>query len=784
MATAFADIWVDHTGPHGGLGRRNAATGEIRYDQFTEPKQQVALPGADGDRAEQLLAAATTEVSALIHRLSAQALERVLDRLTINPAAMTIDAWLTPDELNELAAMFVRVNITADLLGRWRIRRRHHDRTRHDQPTDFSRVEKFDEGGRLRPLSPAQAIDYFRGLKPGLKIDLFSFSIPAFEQDAFTLAVTTERKILERVQAVILDRLNTGKALAKTPDVIVEILDRAGIGPVNRSYAEMVTRTNMMESFRTGSWREFSDPDLAEDYPVWRYIGIHDGRERHGDDPHAHKPQPADKPDHLRWFGQYFERQADFFQVRGTEAADVINCRCDFVPVYKTDVTKLLLEGMQPIKNWQEIKAADKYAEDLWMPYVGPRRGHGWQNRRTGHIFYGEKPGSHRHIDRARKQGQPWQTIAKHAGLPVTTLRNRYKALKRMSRYATETLESKDAIRLEWAKRAHEEGIDSHHLHSLAHELIDIDRQGNKPIEDLIVTALQRYPHFKDIPAIAAKGGDHDKVRLIDDAAEELAGDPVFSHLFRNYEGSEDQRLFDIIAAGRPQPMDEDDAYKQAFNILAEQRRYSRRQPAEEAAVPFTEKWAPYTGPKGGKGWRNLATGEILYQAEQPGGADIQPRPQGSSLYRHGSKWAANYRDALHNLNASPTRYSEQFTTELRDKLAAAYDSAVKRRIAAVRAQIIDQHGEQALDGPAWKTFLRATAGMEHRFTQRVHAMADHALAHVRGRDKTPQAVRTFRRGLDEHAAKLSGEAAGHADAFNAAHIALVKDLREHYAKQ
>jgi len=211
-----------------------------------------------------------------------------------------------------------------------------------EQPTDFT---CFDEAAGIRPLPPAQALAYFRGLVPSLDVTPGRFG-PRLERQAFTLAEATEQTLLEEIQQVIADRLESGRGIKAAPRNIDEILEEAGIHPRNPQYAEQVFRTNLLDSYNTGAQREMEG--MAEYFPAWRYAGIEDGRE--GED---HKP----------WFGKVFSAEVpftavrDWYIVRRGEPVHVrgksrpYNCRCSFIPIDKNELAELKRQGVT-LERW------------------------------------------------------------------------------------------------------------------------------------------------------------------------------------------------------------------------------------------------------------------------------------------------------------------------------------------------------------------------------------------------------------------------------------------------
>jgi hypothetical protein len=115
---------------------------------------------------------------------------------------------------------------------------------------------------------------------------------------------------------------------------IKRLLDKAGVSPKNPQYAEMVMRTNVLESYRTGVDQQAASESMKENFPVWQYQGILDGRE--GDD---HRPK----------FGRYYPAKASFAEVRGDRP---FNCRCNRRNIHRLAWAKLMAEGASIETEW------------------------------------------------------------------------------------------------------------------------------------------------------------------------------------------------------------------------------------------------------------------------------------------------------------------------------------------------------------------------------------------------------------------------------------------------
>ncbi len=428
----------------------------------------VALAGADGQKAQQLLDRSQKVGAATLGVITAAAVQRLL----ASGSPLKAKRLFSDAERKRLAKLLASTNGTGELLGRSRIRlraeqaKKAHATAKHgelrlfaEEPTDFT---CFDATTPIQPLSPQQAVDYFRGLAPMLNVNPAAFAADQ-QRAAFTLAVTTDEALLSRVHQAILDRIETGtgRALAGTlpsgsnvlfqsptgtgivpvlvdpaqldaawaldqgyyippggggaeipgrragveqylqsgapitapratldpdgtisfsdgrhtfsvlrdggidqmpvavpveqaaevarlfgstlpavPDAlsaaesVESLLTQAGVSPANPSYASMVVRTNMMSAYNEGAMAEMQDPDVADVFPVWRYVGISDGRQR---------------PSHEVQFDKYFSNDTDFADVRDAVKGsfDGFACRCTFIPTDRWSWAALQASGTE-----------------------------------------------------------------------------------------------------------------------------------------------------------------------------------------------------------------------------------------------------------------------------------------------------------------------------------------------------------------------------------------------------------------------------------------------------
>ncbi len=262
----------------------------------------------------------------------AEVTESAVKRLLASGKHASATRLLDDAETKRLADTLASVTATAELLARVRVRERQQRAIgakglhKHGDDQPF-----FVFGGQpIAPLPPSEALAYFRGLVPELGVDPKIFG-PLHQRAAFTLAAATDDVLLRKVKAAITGQLATGTNA--TPDV-QSILDSAGVSPRNPQYADMVTRTNAMDAYNTGAMKELQHPDVRDTFPVWKYLGIDDGRQGEDHEPH---------------FDQYYPNSAAFAEVRGER---VFNCRCTMAPVDRFEWAELQAKGAAVDPEW------------------------------------------------------------------------------------------------------------------------------------------------------------------------------------------------------------------------------------------------------------------------------------------------------------------------------------------------------------------------------------------------------------------------------------------------
>lgn len=282
--------------------------------------KETALAGPDGRQLEGLIGQAKLEAQNRLAGILERIVRRVLTDKNPEGAAFTMN--LLPQELSDWADLTATLQATGELLGRSSVREKAKQAGParfSDQPTTFT---SFADPIPL-PDSPERAVAYFRKLVPTLgESQRF---IAGKERTAFTMAYASNQKMLRHIQKIILDELETGSSEAGP--TVQQVLKRAGVHPANPQYAEMVVRTNLNDAYTQGVTDELKEEGMQEVFPVWKYVGIDDGRQG---------------PDHAPHFGRYYSSSTSFAEVRGDRP---FNCRCVPIPVDAEEWSSLSKNG-------------------------------------------------------------------------------------------------------------------------------------------------------------------------------------------------------------------------------------------------------------------------------------------------------------------------------------------------------------------------------------------------------------------------------------------------------
>lgn len=387
---------LEEDGPYAGFADRPDLFDEYPDDAYPAEldlfadappdADETALAGRDGQRAGALLKGSVIGGRDTLHRIVADAVTRLLEDDDWESAT----TLFTDEELAEVQQSLAAVRANGDLLGRARVRRLAELANRDGEPVKFAEgyaaydcpdcggvayngdpkrgvkyvattlcescgqrrnqtdltpaVERFAEPPPADPfdvfdddlpvLQPRAAADYFRKLVPTVGVRPERYA-PLFDRQAFTLAADADYEVLRRVKTVIQDAIEQGDGREAVRERIADVLDAAGVSPANPQYADLVYRTNAMDSYVQGQQSEYAVPAIQEAFPAWEYHAIPDERAR---------------PHHAARDGKLYPSSLTFQEVRGMDAHDVINCRCSWSPIHRRELERRVSAG-EPIHD-------------------------------------------------------------------------------------------------------------------------------------------------------------------------------------------------------------------------------------------------------------------------------------------------------------------------------------------------------------------------------------------------------------------------------------------------
>ncbi len=344
-------------------GARRAWESPISNDPggHLEKQEEEIAAHPDDKAAEQLLDTSRRQGTRVMEDATRSAVERILAEGGAR-ALLRAKHLFDVDEKEALADSLARVNSTADLLGRVRIRLREGAHKRSESfssadPTPFAELPSLTPGvglnalsyqsfaEPLKPLPPLKALEWFSGLVPSLRRLKGDDDGETWERDwyekAFSLAADTDLVLLDKIKSAIRKAIEEGRAYTGARDV-QQLLEDAGVArtvggkKVTPAYSRLVLDTNMKESYRHGSQQEMKEKDVQAAFPAWSYANPDDDQSR---------------PEHAARNGKYYPASASFFDVRG-HGSNVFGCRCLQIPVSN--------------REWQRLSAAGARLETSW----------------------------------------------------------------------------------------------------------------------------------------------------------------------------------------------------------------------------------------------------------------------------------------------------------------------------------------------------------------------------------------------------------------------------------
>lgn len=272
--------------------------------------------------------AALAELGPVIAAALESAVRRVVKDAPDARSLLSLKSLVNGMEAATVAAAVTQARVIPELLGRLRLRANIGE---IDFAAPALNPAEFLDPESAITVQPEKAVEYFEALSPRRRLPLPDNWLDLHRRAAFEMAVTTDKTALDRVHEILRTQIAEGEPVTwGSQRMIEDLLDGLGVTPANPQYAEMVVRTNVMDSYNDGYDREIrDDPDLAPEFPWWEYLAIED--DRLGEDHAVHLTGGFDG-------GPYYPASRSFAEVRGDR---VFNCRCSFRWIHKTEAADL-----------------------------------------------------------------------------------------------------------------------------------------------------------------------------------------------------------------------------------------------------------------------------------------------------------------------------------------------------------------------------------------------------------------------------------------------------------
>lgn len=210
----------------------------------------------------------------------------------------------------------------------------------------------------------------------------------------------------------------------------------------------------------------------------------------------------------------------------------------------------------------------------------------------NGRITKGNPRLTGKRVDALREAPEERPTL--HQG--ATKKERKAHAHKLAGIHRQERNQSRHYERAVWAKKARAAGVDPANLHQLAAEVLAHDKEYASDITRMLQharkTSAGQYIHGKaagyDLRGIQQNAGktgmDYNSIPGFDTTAEAMAD--AYPHIFaggRGASSSSEERLWELLIAGNPEAIAEDDAYGQAMEHLV-----AHKATADAEEVPFS----------------------------------------------------------------------------------------------------------------------------------------------------------------------------------------------------
>ena len=128
-------------------------------------------------------------------------------------------------------------------------------------------------------LAPREALGFFRQ-RIAMTRKAFNRLQARYREVAFTVAKVESVAVIEQIQGVLEDVLESGQTQAVFARRVNELMKARGLSPLNPYHVETVFQTNINSAYNTGRASQMLQTDVRRALPYWRYLTVLDSRVR------------------------------------------------------------------------------------------------------------------------------------------------------------------------------------------------------------------------------------------------------------------------------------------------------------------------------------------------------------------------------------------------------------------------------------------------------------------------------------------------------------------------
>ncbi len=154
----------------------------------------------------------------------------------------------------------------------------HHARF-DDDPDDSAAASDIATIGFDLHLPNDAGADYLRGLTPVTR-DTFDGLSQQYRQDAFTVAGTSDVRLIQKIRDQLAEVLSQGGSKEDFDAAVNKITSDAGVEAINAFTLDTVFTTNMQKAYSLGRYEQQMSPATMAALPYGQYLTAGDDRVR------------------------------------------------------------------------------------------------------------------------------------------------------------------------------------------------------------------------------------------------------------------------------------------------------------------------------------------------------------------------------------------------------------------------------------------------------------------------------------------------------------------------